>query len=207
MSKRRKLPWEKNQSKLRRTVESRGLPRQTFLIVCEGEKTEPNYFKAFRVKSAEIVVEGTGCNTVSLVDKTNRIIGTYKRDEITFDQIWCVFDKDAFYNTFNDAIFKARSLGFQVAYSNEAFELWYLLHFIYFDSSITRQDYLRKLNEYLSDGYQKNSTTMFDLLQSRQEEAIKRASRLLNNYSRQNPNNENPSTTVHLLVEELNRYR
>ena len=207
MSRRRKRPWEKNQGKLRRTVESRGLPRQTFLIVCEGEKTEPNYFKAFRVKSAEIVVEGTGCNTVSLVEKTNSIIGTYKRDEIAFDQIWCVFDRDDFYNTFNDAIFKARSLGFQVAYSNEAFELWYLLHFIYFDSRITRQDYIRKLNEYLSDGYQKNSTAMFDLLLSRQEEAVKRASRLLENYSGQNPNNESPSTTVHLLVEELNRYR
>lgn len=207
MSRRRKLPWEKNQSKLRRTVESKGLPRQTFLIVCEGEKTEPNYFKAFRVKSAEIVAEGTGCHTVSLVDETKRIIGRYKRDEITFDQIWCVFDRDDFCNTFNDAIFKARSIGFKVAYSNEAFELWYLLHFIYFDSRITRRGYIRKLNKYLSHKYRKDSTGMFNLLISRQEEAIKRATRLLEKYSGRDPNKENPSTTIHLLVKELNRFR
>ena len=118
-----------------------------------------------------------------------------------------MFDRDDFYSTFNAAIFKAKSLGFRVAYSNEAFELWYLLHFIYFDSRITRQDYIRKLNEYLSDGYQKNSTAMYDFLLPRQDEAVKRASRLLENYSGQNPNSENPSTTVHLLVEELNKFR
>ena len=70
VSKRGKRLWEKTQGKLSRIVESRGLPHQSFLIVCEGEKTEPNYFKAFRVKSAQVVVEGTGCNTISLVDKT-----------------------------------------------------------------------------------------------------------------------------------------
>lgn len=207
MSRRRNRPWEKNHGKLRRTVESRGLPRQTFLIVCEGEKTEPNYFEAFRVKSANIVVEGTGCNTVSLVDKTTSIARTYKRDEVEFDQIWCVFDRDDFHETFNDAIFEARSLGFGVAYSNEAFELWYLLHFIYFDSSITRDGYIRKLNEHLSDGYRKNSCIMYDLLLPSQDKAIKRAARLLENYSGQNPNSEEPSTTVHLLVEELNKFR
>lgn len=32
--------------------------KQSFLIVCEGEKTEPDYFKAFRMTAAGIM--GTG---------------------------------------------------------------------------------------------------------------------------------------------------
>jgi hypothetical protein len=30
--------------------------KQTFLIVCEGEKTEPNYFKSFHVVSAKVCI-------------------------------------------------------------------------------------------------------------------------------------------------------
>jgi hypothetical protein len=43
-------------------------PRQHFLVVCEGEKTEPNYFKRFPLPPDSIVdVRGFGANTVSLV--------------------------------------------------------------------------------------------------------------------------------------------
>lgn len=40
--------------------------RKTILIVCEGEKTEPAYFQAFRLPHV-IEVLGVGKNTVSLV--------------------------------------------------------------------------------------------------------------------------------------------
>ena len=205
MSKKRKA-WDKNRVRLRRTVETRGLPKQTFLIICEGEKTEPNYFDAFKVKSAKILIQGTGCNTISLVTEAQKIVNSYETDNIEFDQVWCVFDRDDFYDTFNDAIFKAQDIGLRVAYSNEAFELWYLLHFIYFDSSITRVDYIRKLNEHLDIEYKKNSTEMYEILLPNQSVAINRAKRLFSNYSETNPNKEEPSTTVHLLVEELNKY-
>jgi len=201
-----KKAWDKNRNRLTRTVETRGLPKQTFLIICEGEKTESNYFDAFKVKSAMIITEGTGCNTISLVTEAQKIVNSYKTDDIEFDQVWCVFDRDDFYDTFNDAIFKAKGIGFRVAYSNEAFELWYLLHFIYFDSSITRVDYILKLSKHMNTKYKKNSTEMYEILLPNQSVAINRAKRLLYNYSESNPNKEEPSTTVHLLVEELNKY-
>jgi hypothetical protein len=40
------------------------------LIVCEGEKTEPNYFKGFQTNPEvydSIDIHGTGYNTVSLI--------------------------------------------------------------------------------------------------------------------------------------------
>jgi len=43
-----------------------------FLIVCEGERTEPNYFEALAETlpfgSIELEVEGTGRNTIGLVE-------------------------------------------------------------------------------------------------------------------------------------------
>lgn len=191
---------------LRRTVGSRGAPKQSFLIVCEGTRTEPNYFKAFKVTSATVEVEGSGSNTLSLVDYTKNLVKSYKKDGFLFDQVWCVFDRDDFTSTFNDAIRKAESLGYRAAYSNEAFELWYLLHFIYFDTGISRRDYIKKLNQHLGYKYKKNSREMYNVLLEKQDKAIQNAERLLQNYSQRNPNRNNPSTTVHMLVKELNQY-
>ena len=42
--------------------------RERFLIVCEGKKTEPNYFRSFKVSTANIKVGGEGANTLSLVN-------------------------------------------------------------------------------------------------------------------------------------------
>ncbi|MFH1856944.1 MAG: RloB domain-containing protein, partial [Candidatus Omnitrophota bacterium] len=41
--------------------------KKHLLIVCEGTKTEPNYFKAF-ITSADVKIIGEGFNTMSLVE-------------------------------------------------------------------------------------------------------------------------------------------
>jgi hypothetical protein len=41
--------------------------KSRFLIVCEGEKTEPNYFKSFRVSKKVVDVHGLGENPSKLV--------------------------------------------------------------------------------------------------------------------------------------------
>jgi hypothetical protein len=171
-------------------------PRAAILIVCEGARTDVLYFRAFKLPSVEVV--GVGKNTVSLVDDAIRRSDGY-------DQTWCVFDRDSFpARAFNDAIQKARAAGFQVAYSNEAFEIWYLLHFDFHTSALSRTLYEDKLTERLGRRYEKNDPTLFASLRPRQDQAIKHARRLLEEYgARHNPEQDNPCTTVHLLVEEL----
>ena len=105
---------------------------QRFLIVCEGKKTEPLYFEQFRAPGLVVKVEGIGMNTISLVKEALRL-----RDEGNYDQVWCVFDKDDF-EQFDDAIQLARREGMKVAYSNQAFELWYVLHFCFMQKSLQR---------------------------------------------------------------------
>lgn len=178
--------------------------RQRFLIVCEGEKTEPNYFRSFRVPKnvAEIDVKGVGENPSKLVNSAKDL-----KEQEDYDQVWCVFDRDSWTpEDFNNAIGNAKNQGFKVAYSNEAFELWYVLHFEFLNTGIPRSDYLQKLNLLLNQRYQKNSEKIYDELFEKQSIAIKNAINLLNQYDPHNPVRDNPSTTVHLLVQELNRF-
>ncbi len=175
--------------------------RQRFLIVCEGERTEPNYFRAFRPAGLIVEIKGVARQALQLVERALEL-----REANEYDQVWCVFDRDDVSAAqFNQALQLAKREGLRVAYSNEAFELWYLLHFHYYQTGIARQDYALRLAELLEQRYAKNSEIMYDLLLPRQEQAIQNARRLLSSYDPVQPAHDNPSTSVHLLVEELNR--
>jgi hypothetical protein len=182
--------------------------RENILIICEGEKTEPNYFRSFRVTSADVKVIGKGANTKRLVAYAKKIADEAESVGEKYDQVWCVFDKDSFLNEqFNAAIQMAASYGYEVAYSNEAFELWYVLHFEYLTAGISRGRYIEKLGGYLGRDYKKNDNSMYEVLQSQQARAIKGATKLLEMQEGRNSADANPSTKVHLLVMELNKYQ
>jgi RloB-like protein len=181
-----------------RIVDTRN-PRERFLVVCEGEKTEPNYFRGFRFPGRTVDIRGMGDNTVSLVRKA---ISLNLKEE--YDQVWCVFDRDAFpAQHFNEAISLAHAHNIKVSYSNEAFELWYILHFDYHQSAILRADYIKILSKKLGHGYKKSSETIYDELADKMPMAVQNAQKLLANYDPPKPASDNPSTTVHLLVLEL----
>lgn len=178
--------------------------KQRFLIVCEGEKTEPNYFRSFRVPKdvAEVSVRGLGENPSKLVTSAKEL-----EEQDDYDQVWCVFDRDSWtIEDFNNALKNANNHGFKVAYSNEAFELWYILHFEFLNTAITRRDYIQKLSSLLGIRYKKNSETIYEELLDKQRIAIRNAANLLRQYEPPVPANDNPATTVHLLVQELNRF-
>lgn len=191
----------KKSSYYQRKVETRE-EGERILVVCEGEKTEPNYFRSFRVPGLVLVVEGAADNTVNVVQLAEERMATD-----AFDQVWCVFDRDSFpLQRFNAAIDMAVARGIKVAYSNEAFELWYLLHFDFLQAGVSRSKYSKMLTQRLNKRYEKNSKEMYSLLLSRQDAAIRNAKRLLSQFDPRSPGNDNPSTTVHLLVEELRRF-
>lgn len=194
------LFWKKK-SRLERLKDVRDR-RPTILIVCEGKKTEPNYFKAFRVTTVAVEIAGLGADPKKLVE-----YALSRRKERDYDQVWCVFDRDNVQKVrFNAALDKAEKSDIKVAYSNEAFELWYVLHFEYLNSGISRSQYCAKLNVLLGKKYVKNDENMYSTLFNSQSVALRNAKNLLNNYNPITPVDDNPSTTVHLLVQELNKY-
>jgi hypothetical protein len=180
------------------------------LIVCEGEKTEPNYFRAFPKHSeVDVFVDPAGMVAYSVVQKAIMLKDKAENNGDKYHKVWCVFDRDSNpRQNFNRAMQLAKSNDIDVAYSVEAFELWYLLHFELYSTGISRAQYAEKLEGYLGSEYKKNSLDMYKLLHKNQKRAIKFAETLLAGHDNNITNiyDNNPSTTVHLLVIELNRY-
>jgi hypothetical protein len=199
---------------LRRQIKTRET-RKKFLIVCEGEKTEVNYFKAFTVpKKIAVTVKGEGKNSLSLVEKAIKIIDNLKQDD-SFDQIWCVFDKDnCSKEQFNQAERLAKENNIKIAYSNEAFEIWFILHFQYLDIATSRSKYPKILTTQMKkygllneqEKYEKNREDMYEKLKPYQRTAITNAAKLIQDRdeAKKHPFDANPSTTVQELVQELN---
>lgn len=204
MAQRRSGPKSRGKGYSRRLINQREI-RQRFLIVCEGEKTEPNYFISFRMPTVQVEVAGLGMDPLQLVDEA--VARRTKAAKGRYDQVWCVFDRDSWtVDNFNGALSSARTRKIEVAWSNEAFELWYLLHFNYHDTAIPRAEYITRLDKVLGHTYAKNSTEIYGELANRMETALKNAAMLLAQYNPPNPATDNPATTVHLLVEELRRF-
>lgn len=196
--------------------------RVYFLIVCEGEKTEPNYFKSFKtnVKSFVYTIDtlGEGSNTKDLVKRT---IKARDNSSQIYDSVWTVFDRDSFSpNNFNGAIELAKNNTIKVGWSNEAFELWYLLHFQYRNTSMSRTEYKKAIEEEINDKiveqsksknpkkfvYKKNSEEMYSILEKygNQKFAVTNSEKLIKNHNCNNYSIHNPCTRIHLLVQELN---
>jgi len=194
------------------------------LIVCEGKNTEPSYFRQFRLSSATIEAIGEGFNTLSLVKRAIEISGKNR-----YDKKWVVFDRDpkpdnpSQASDFNEAIKLAKKNGFEVAYSNQAFEYWIILHFNdHQGGPMDRRQYGQKINEWLAiyntsyDCEHSKTITdeIFELLdgidehtrKERKRLAIIRAKRNYKLFDHKNPAVEESSTTVYKLVEELLGY-
>lgn len=198
--------WDKHRSYSGRSTGTKE-PKHHFLIVCEGEKTEPNYFKNFRVPLDVVVDIQAGAGTHTSV--VRKAISTIKDTRGEYDQVWCVFDRDKNgrnSKSFTDALQLAEENGISVAYTNDAFELWYLLHFNYHDTAMPRTEYVTKLNRLIDGGYKKNDVDIFQKLEDKMEVAARNAQRLLTQYEPSRPENDDPSTTVHLLVEQLRSF-
>ena len=185
------------------------------LVVCEGQ-TEVNYFKAFNLRLRFDVEfrDMKGQNPYQLVDEALDI-----KNKNSYGEVWCVFDMDMNkggkeYSDFDAAIQKAKNNNLKVAYSNDAFELWFYLHFNYTDQENHRTFYYEKLSKTWDINYVRNgkkddfSKTIYDKLgkgiNSLQPKAIERAKKLYKAKSGLPFYKQNPVTTVYKLVELLN---
>ncbi len=179
------------------------------LIVCEGEKTEPNYFKSFDKNCNgtfiyELDLQGGGINTIGVVDKA---IELREKAYTPYDRVWAVFDKDSFSSkNFNGAITKATANKIDCAWSNEAFELWFLLHFYDRSTGMHRTEYEKALTEAVTKfKYKKNDTEIKKIIDQcgSQKDAIRRAEALERSYDNKKYSDQNPCTTVYKLVRQI----
>ena len=190
-----------------------------YLIVCEGKKTEPNYFNGLKRKINEkygnkvdvlipnIDVKGTGMNTTSLVKYTQKTVNHANK---VYGQVWVIFDKDDYNDEqFNSAI---DNCNYNVAWSNPNFELWLLAHFKKVNRYVSKDDVVQELSkEFQKKGlgdYNKNDTNIFDKVTS--EGKLHTAIRNCEYMEKLNKDGQasqrNPMTKVYKIVDGLKEY-
>ena len=96
----------------------------------------------------------------------------------------------------------AEGLGYGSAWSNEAFELWYCLHFIFLNTGISRSEYIKQIEKALK---LKGNRDNYHLLQQYGNEDMAKlhAARLRRLFIGTNYAAHNPCTMVDKLVDEL----
>ena len=207
---------------------------KSVLIACEDKISSPNYFKMIIKKLIEDKKITQDSFVIAKHEHVNpkgvlKDLLNHKKDDKTykdFEHRWIVIDRDIARvnggghpkDDFLTALSEAKSKRVEVAYSNDCFEIWYLLHFVYRDTAISRDDVIKEVIKKLKD---KNFETfsklnkeniktkemtelIFNELLELQKTAIKNAKKLLENYADlHNPELDNPSTRVFELVEIL----
>lgn len=182
-------------------------------LICEGTETEIKYFKRFRSRGCHIDIIPLSSQYKSadkLVQKAEATMGNYVYYPDEGDVVWCVFDRDD--NT-DEMLQKAKKFaekeGYKLAFSNPAFELWFLYHFVdqraVIESSSEVVQLLKQAGRL--SGYKKNQD-VYDILLPMQGQAISRAGKRVRQLSADREDlfvrQSNPVSTVGELVEFLN---
>ena len=189
-------------------------PYARILIVCEGSKTEPNYFgevvSFLRLSSANIKIYGEECGSspatvVQFAIDQARVDGDY-------DQVYCVFDRDT-HPDFDAAVARCRDLrkrksdggqcAFQAITSSPCFEYWLILHHADTDAPIVARGVKSAGDEALAilrghwPAYGKGMRASFEATRDRLAIASERCLRV------NSRDHENPNSRVVALMKAL----
>jgi hypothetical protein len=185
-------------------------PKHRILVVCEGEKTEPQYFRDLQhhVRNPRVHVQphgpaGVPKTVVEVAIQKRREAETQAKwerdDNLLWDEVWAVFDVDE-----HPGLAEARQLAnanrIDLAISNPCFELWALLHFQDQNAHIERQKVREALQGHLVD-YDK--VLDFRKLRDGYAEAVRRAQALDTAATHHDRPGRNPTTGVYQLTEVI----
>lgn len=207
--------FHKRKAKNLANMKRRAARRESYtkiLIVCEGEKTEPNYFMGardhYRLNTANVEVCGK-CDSdpMSVVNFAKRRYREERDAGDAFDKVFCVFDKDTHVG-YAGALSALASVTpkdtFIAIHTVPSFEYWLLLHFVYTTKPYVALPGNSAGNQVLQNlkacmpRYEKGQQDVFSALIDQLEFAKANAVRSLNS-ARAN-HTDNPTTRVHELV-------
>ncbi len=184
-------------------------PRRTFVILCEGTVTEPDYLDAVKrlpevreVASVSIEVDKLRSGAVPLTLVEAAIELRKRNDEI--DEVWCLFDVEAPQPHPNllQAINQARDNGIKTAVSNPCFEIWLVMHFDSCTAWLTTEEACRlRCQHDQSTG----KRVVGELYMPLRESAVTRARKLFDMHVENGTPfpNDNPSSGVFQLLEAI----
>ena len=191
-------------------------PKRRFILFCEGENTETEYFKAIsRICSSTLIaVETHGgvgvpytiaekaverAKALGLAPRSRRKKDSYEKR----DEVWAVFDRDD-HPRFDEAVRDCEKQNVGVGRSNPCFELWLILHEQDYNRPEDRHAMQKRLAQ-LRPEYDPNGakTPDCDDLVKRVEAAEQRGEKGLENRKSGGAPYGNPSTTVGRLTRAI----
>lgn len=205
---------------LKRATSKTKSTNDKILIVCEGEKTEPNYFKEIRSEYkliSAIVVDGDCDSSPDQVFKYAQLKALEEaKTGSPFDKVYCVMDKDnhEHFSSTVKAIEAKKGDIFKSIDSIPSFEYWLLLHFTYSRKSYVSQpnnsvgrQVIKDLKQHPGmEDYDKGEETVFSTLgETKLATAITNAKKVITASGLDG--SIDPSTKVHLLIEHLQKMR
>lgn len=211
---------KKQELRYERRLRKRKERSETWLFVCEGTKTEVKYIESLvnhanslsNESPLKVVVHGTGINTVSLVKSVDEFYDYVDenrvKEKIPFAKTFVLFDKDSFGSSqFNSAIKIAQNKGYIPIWSNECFELWFILHFEYYTSNNGRQAYFDRLSELFGCEYEKADDIFKKIHSPKNLKNAMNFSEKLEEYHKKSlsPSQKVPCTQMYKVVEEINQ--
>ena len=141
-----------------------------------------------------------------------------KKSPNRYKHVWIVYDTDDFppehINLVPDLCEsenqKSEDTIYHANWSNQCFELWYLLHFNLLRSDLHRKEYFPKLSAYLKQqgagSYEKNRKDIYSILEPYLDKAISNADELEEANSGKAPSEAAPGTMVHHILKKLRPY-
>lgn len=190
------------------------------LVVCEGEKTEPNYFSGLKndigASSRKIRIEipqrKGSKNPPMLVDSAQKYVSNFRKKDIYIKHVWVVYDKDDVPDDiFNSAAEECRRISndeitYHALWSNESIEYWFVLHYEYLNTDTGREDYYPKLSKYMNKEYDKADEKIYDILKPKYKDAIQNAKRIMGEHGNAQPSECCPGTRIYEIFEFLEAY-
>ena len=205
----------RNLSEIKRRTPSKK-PRSTIVIVCEGEKTEVQYFEGYlqtlRRSNIKLEIYGEECGS------DPRSVVKFGKEKFIADSgidiCYCVIDRDT-HATFEQAIEIANSVAakveddrkFEAVPSYPCFEYWLLCHFTYSRKPFVKEgnkspaeNAIKSLTKHIGN-YKKNDPSIFSRVYEKQDEAIKNAKR--SKVEAEETGELNPSTDIYKIIEKF----
>lgn len=190
--------------------------QRRFLIYCEGECTENQYFRGLRADLRALPVQicmggehGEPKSVVRAAIEHKKRAARSPQDRWTeYDEVWCVLDVEAPtpHPGLSDALRLAERHGIDVALTNPCFELWIMLHFTEMSGYQTSDAAQKALERLGSCGYSTSRKHLdYESLREGHADAERRASALRKRGS--NGCAVNPWTDVDRLVGLLRKAR
>jgi hypothetical protein len=193
-----KRPAPTRQERGGRPTRSEG---KTILILSDGTETEPNYFKALRKawRLATLTVPEKH------IGQAKQVIEAAHKQAGDYEEVWCVVDRDELdAATFDTAIAQCRGK-IRAAWSNESFELWFVLHYTNAPARgvEARKRYIEQIEKLTGVKYDK-AADHWSALEAQLDAALQNADRLMTQYTSSEPPSACcPGTRVQELIRAL----